>query len=881
MYTQCPDCSTAFRVTAGILKQAAGKVRCGGCGCAFNALEYLSEAMPEAPAARESEVPVPELTPEPVQSDESVPQSISAEQSAALLKTLDDLAGSDIRIEDTGVEWRVLDIDEAAEDREDPEDPRPGENGYIVDELLDESPTPVDQFLTKTPNDIDASEVFEESANAPAQTPVDELRFDDNTPLPDEFNLDDEASYLPESPEPGETDDAGMDETDLADEPALDTDETPVDIALGEPDEWADILDEFSEPPEPYVPPLDAELAALEETESGEAGDGEPPALDESDQPLDVDTQFALQAEAMGIDLSGVHARSADEAEAQEVDDVEEPAPQDRSDEAGEALEAEAAEPVDLDDGDETGESPALGLDDETGEPIPPDGPGERKAEVAEDSSSLEVPDEEADTDIRDLDEIDEALEDVAAEASDLDDEETGEAPHLRLDDEMDEAFEAESAEASDLEGDDETGEALEAEAAGFDEEDETGEAPHLQLDDVTDEVLEAESAEASDPEGDEMDEAPEAKASDRDDEEETGEATAMEADVATEAIASGDDGEHSPLEFGSVEKAMAELEEQSDVFGDDFFEQAAVEEGESEGQPDDDVGVTFSDSADTGHFVPPQTEEEQTLNLLIDRELLSIAVEDEDGFSSTMVIPEERVESKTVSEKIKPANADDESSGFESIVMEGEVVRSGLDQEQRKADIAEARALAEQAKAAAEEKEPTSERRSNRRMMAAAVLLALMLVVQAVHQSREALATIPALNDVIGPVYRAIGKPLSPTWDVTGWRFEARRDAFDDAANRLTIISRIGNTSDKALPYPLINVTLTDRFEETIGNRTLDPGEYLSDDLDPRTLVQPGNNFTAVMSIEGPSEAATGYKLQACYRLPDAHLRCHIPGFK
>ncbi|MGI9271510.1 MAG: MJ0042-type zinc finger domain-containing protein, partial [Woeseiaceae bacterium] len=38
MYTQCPECDVAFRVTAEVLKQAAGKVRCGGCGVAFNAL---------------------------------------------------------------------------------------------------------------------------------------------------------------------------------------------------------------------------------------------------------------------------------------------------------------------------------------------------------------------------------------------------------------------------------------------------------------------------------------------------------------------------------------------------------------------------------------------------------------------------------------------------------------------------------------------------------------------------------------------------------------------------------------------------------------------------------------------------------------------------
>ena len=46
MYTQCPDCSLIFRVTADVLKQAAGMVRCGGCSNTFNALEYLSESQP-------------------------------------------------------------------------------------------------------------------------------------------------------------------------------------------------------------------------------------------------------------------------------------------------------------------------------------------------------------------------------------------------------------------------------------------------------------------------------------------------------------------------------------------------------------------------------------------------------------------------------------------------------------------------------------------------------------------------------------------------------------------------------------------------------------------------------------------------------------------
>ena len=50
MYTQCPDCQTRFRVTAGALRAAHGTVRCGRCGSAFDALPRLSDAVPTARA---------------------------------------------------------------------------------------------------------------------------------------------------------------------------------------------------------------------------------------------------------------------------------------------------------------------------------------------------------------------------------------------------------------------------------------------------------------------------------------------------------------------------------------------------------------------------------------------------------------------------------------------------------------------------------------------------------------------------------------------------------------------------------------------------------------------------------------------------------------
>jgi len=805
MYTQCPDCSTAFRVTAEVLKQAAGKVRCGGCGIAFNALEYLSEQLPQQPATTDAGAPLPELTAEPRKREENSPMAISAEQSAALLKTLDELAGSDIRIEDTGVEWRVLDDDDAAAEVPDVD---AAANAAGVDELLDESPTPVDQFLTKTPNAIDASEIFDESANTPGQTAVDELRFDDNTPLPDDFDLDDESSYVAEIPETGV-----QTEVSLQTDHPRDLDKTPVDIALGDPEEWADILGEFAEPSRPYVPPLDAELSALEEIVPAAETETEAEASEDSDSPPDMDTQFALQAEAMGIDLSGMHKAPAGQA--------------------AEHAQEEAADETEIAVAPDTDEVAATADEDSTS--------GNQLAD--ETGAGLEIP----------------GIEDAEETA-----EETGE----------------------------ETGE-------------ESAEVPELEL---------AAESGAVEQLGDDPEEQPDSSLE-------------MTAEDATQQDApdSGDidkdeDHDETPLEFGAVEKAMAELEEQSDVFdkrffagdadaqgddeleieefaveeesgpddvvleeepvGDDIFAENALEDGDLALDEESQVSGPDGDITDTPHEVPPQSEEEQTLNLLIDQELLSMAVEDEDGFASTIVFGDKDAE-QAADEVSEQAASEDTGTGFESIIMEGEFVRTALDQEKRKADIAEAASLAEKAKLAREAEASEANKGSRRGMAAAAVVLVVILLVQVMHQSREALATIPAFNETVGPLYRAIGMPLSPTWDVTGWRFEARRDMLDEEADTLTVISRIGNTSDKPLPYPLVNISLTDRFEETIGTRTLDPADYLTDDLDPSKMVRPGNNFTAVMTITSPSENATGYKLQACYRQPDARLRCHIPNFK
>jgi len=699
MYTQCPDCNTAFRVTANVLRQAAGKVRCGGCGHAFNALDYLSETPPEQPQPRGTDGTLPELEPESSRRNDGLPESISAEQSAALLKTLDQLAGSNIRIEDTGVEWRVLEDDERGDSP--------------VDELLDASPTPVDQFLSDSPGPVDSPEIFEAEANQPASTPVEELRFDDNTPLPEDFDFD--VGPAPAAPQPAPEP-----------VPAPPEESLQTDLELADPEEWQELLVEFDDVAgdagesevirvEEYVDEPDEpgeEIIVEAVTEAGE---------DSVDELLDMDTQFALQAEAMGIDLSGSRDLTPD--------DGDEPAAAEVS-----GTDAAGAE-LGPDDADEDVLSLAEGIDEEINLELDLD--GDESPESADDMDTVIALDDDEDTlyVIDDDDEdtllvVDDEGEDVQAPAVDDSQEDIGYGVDLALDD------------------------------IGNDESDDTD----------------------------------------------------------------------SPLREEPV--------------------------------------------------ILPLTEEEQTINMMIDQDLLSMAVEDKDGFASTIVMPEEDAADMVAGEEAEAAASRGEATGFETIIMEGEFIRSEFDKEKLAADAAAAAALAREADAR-EAEQAAKANRPNYGLIGGTVLLVLLLIGQILHFSRDALATNPGFNDVVAPVYRAVGKPLTPAWDISGWRFEVTRGSTDESTETLTIYSRLGNKSDEALPYPLIGISLTDRFEETIGSRVLDPADYLGPDLDPRKLVQPGDTFDAVMTIRSPAPEATGFKLNVCYRVADGQLRCAIQDFR
>ena len=72
-------------------------------------------------------------------------------------------------------------------------------------------------------------------------------------------------------------------------------------------------------------------------------------------------------------------------------------------------------------------------------------------------------------------------------------------------------------------------------------------------------------------------------------------------------------------------------------------------------------------------------------------------------------------------------------------------------------------------------------------RVIAGVAALALVLAAQVVHAYRDALATYPVFDRTIGSVYRLLGEPLNPDWNIKEWQFEATSGGTAGAAGTFT----------------------------------------------------------------------------------------------
>jgi hypothetical protein len=159
---------------------------------------------------------------------------------------------------------------------------------------------------------------------------------------------------------------------------------------------------------------------------------------------------------------------------------------------------------------------------------------------------------------------------------------------------------------------------------------------------------------------------------------------------------------------------------------------------------------------------------------------------------------------------------------------------------------------------------------------LCAAAAAALLLIAQVLHHNREWFsAHAPGSGgSAIRALYQAMGAPLPAPSNLAAYQLRQWGVTGDPNANGiLRLRASILNTAAQLQPYPLLRVTLADRFGRTIGRRDFEPAEYLGTPI--AKLLAPGERADATLAILDPGKNAEGFEIDVCLRGVDRTISC------
>lgn len=155
-----------------------------------------------------------------------------------------------------------------------------------------------------------------------------------------------------------------------------------------------------------------------------------------------------------------------------------------------------------------------------------------------------------------------------------------------------------------------------------------------------------------------------------------------------------------------------------------------------------------------------------------------------------------------------------------------------------------------------------------------AAAVLGLLLLGQILHENRAGLAAHGPLRGPLGGLYAALGIKVQPPLNLSAYQLRQWGVTGDpNAAGTLRVRASILNTSAQLQPYPLLRVTLANRFGTRVGTRDFEPAEYLG--RPTVRLMTPGERADATLDIHDPGQDAEGFEIDVCLRGPDQAISC------
>jgi predicted Zn finger-like uncharacterized protein len=162
----------------------------------------------------------------------------------------------------------------------------------------------------------------------------------------------------------------------------------------------------------------------------------------------------------------------------------------------------------------------------------------------------------------------------------------------------------------------------------------------------------------------------------------------------------------------------------------------------------------------------------------------------------------------------------------------------------------------------------------SRAKWLAGAIAAGVLLLVQMIHHNREWLAAHTPLGMPLRALYSMTSTPVAPPANLSAYQLRQWGVTGDPAgAGTLRVRASILNTAAQLEPYPLLRVTLANRFGGSIGTRDFEPSEYLGKPT--AKLLAPGERADATLDILDPGKNAEGFEIDVCLRSADRRVAC------
>jgi predicted Zn finger-like uncharacterized protein len=159
--------------------------------------------------------------------------------------------------------------------------------------------------------------------------------------------------------------------------------------------------------------------------------------------------------------------------------------------------------------------------------------------------------------------------------------------------------------------------------------------------------------------------------------------------------------------------------------------------------------------------------------------------------------------------------------------------------------------------------------------LAAACIAMTLLLGFQIIHHYRQTLVRHPTFGPALKSFYSLLGKNLEPRWDVNAYSIKQWGIVSDpQEPGVLRVRASIVNNAAFAQPYPLLKLTLEDRFGTHLGARAFKPIEYLPSVGSATRLLDAGVAANVDLAIVDPGEEAVGFQFDSCLG-NDTTMRC------